>query len=267
MTAPSTPPTNSRLVEGIDDAPRTSYMAKMLESKQKKGASPFDDLMMITRREVDFSVCALLGQGDFGKVYEVVEVRSGVRGCLKVVEGHSAEGDILCDLLRHSQSPTCMLRVLIDPWRDFDGASCLFMEMLAVGRLQPRSLEEGESRRVLRNLAEALAFLSRRRVVHNDVKLDNVGRREDGAAVLFDYGLAHPASREGHALGSREFLAPEMGVLPLEFFDRGDCYAMGLTLVKAARDVSASQHVRASCTGLLQRDFRRRLSAAGVLEA
>lgn len=266
MAAPSTPPAKTRNLDDVAAEPRTSYMARLLDVKRPPKPS------VEARWETDYNTLGLLGQGDFGRVYAAEDVVTQTRGCLKVVEGRSSEGDLLALLQAHPAAPACLLRLLSGPWLDRDGCSCLFMESLPVSRLSRGSMDPDAAATcaVARDLAVALTFLAEVRIVHNDVKPENAGCRGDGTAVLYDYGLSHGAREGGHDLGSREFLAPEMGRLPLSHFERGDCYALGMTLAQVPSPGCTAAGPRGialgrACAGLLSRDYSGRLSAASAL--
>ena len=260
--APSTPPATWRSTE-IEDYPITLMDPKNSDNAHRppRAAAP--------RWQTEFVVGIVIGQGDFGKVYRATSLQSFARGCLKVVEANAVsanEGEMLRNLKARGDAPNCMLRILMEPWLDTDRCCCVFLELLPTSQLLPGAFtDEEEGLRVLRDLAVALTFLSNAWVVHNDVKPANAGRRADGTTVLYDYGLAHGPSEKAHALGSLAFLAPEMGCLPLSHFDRGDCYALGLTIATLIEHLPTAPTLITACAGLSHNDYALRLSAAEVL--
>ncbi|MGH7593662.1 MAG: protein kinase domain-containing protein, partial [Gemmatimonadales bacterium] len=85
--------------------------------------------------------------------------------------------------------------------------------------------------RILRDTAYALAYAHAQRVIHRDIKPDNILLEADGdRAVVTDFGLAELADRgnaaSGRIVGTPEYLAPEQaGGLAVDA--RSDLYALG----------------------------------------
>ncbi|WP_437636106.1 serine/threonine-protein kinase [Sorangium sp. So ce854] len=94
---------------------------------------------------------------------------------------------------------------------------------------------------LLRAICRPLAYVHGRGLVHRDLKPDNVFIREDGAPVLFDFGLAfqfegHKGRDElqsgGRLMGSPDYMAPEQ--IRGDLVDaRADLYALGCMLYEA----------------------------------
>ena len=75
-------------------------------------------------------------------------------------------------------------------------------------------LSEAETRRILGQLASALAYSHRAGVIHRDVKPSNIMLTAAGRALLVDFGLAKPSvDHELHArgavVGTPRYMAPE----------------------------------------------------------
>lgn len=107
-------------------------------------------------------------------------------------------------------------------------------ERLANGPLPP-----SEVVRVATDLLEGLARVHDREIVHRDVKPSNVFLRDDGRAVLGDFGIARSLigsdpslTATGHYLGTPDYMAPEQfvetGVSPA-----ADIYALGMVCYEA----------------------------------
>jgi serine/threonine protein kinase len=114
----------------------------------------------------------------------------------------------------------------------------LFPASLATALVQG-PLPEPQLLAITRDVAEALAFAHAQGVVHRDIKPDNILLREDGRAVVTDFGIARAVSGYVSAtgvnmtIGTPHYLSPEQAQgRPLD--GRSDLYSLGITLYKAA---------------------------------
>jgi serine/threonine protein kinase len=86
--------------------------------------------------------------------------------------------------------------------------------------------------RVVREIASALDYAHKRGVVHRDIKPDNILLREDGSAVLTDFGIARAGdsmrmTRTGAIIGTPHYMSPEQARgQPLD--GRADLYSLGV---------------------------------------
>jgi tetratricopeptide (TPR) repeat protein len=107
-------------------------------------------------------------------------------------------------------------------------------DRLANGPLAPSDVV-----RLATDLLEGLARVHDREIVHRDVKPSNIFLRDDGRAVLGDFGIARSLiasdpslTATGHYLGTPDYMAPEQfvetGVSPA-----ADIYALGMVCYEA----------------------------------
>jgi CRP-like cAMP-binding protein len=100
----------------------------------------------------------------------------------------------------------------------------------------PEPLTPVTALRIAHGVAQGLAAVHARGLLHRDVKPSNVLLRADGAAVLIDFGLVLPEDEHAQRLtavdvivGTADYLAPEhIAGLPLD--GRADLYSLGITL-------------------------------------
>ncbi|MGI5351865.1 serine/threonine-protein kinase [Streptomyces sp. CA-250714] len=102
-------------------------------------------------------------------------------------------------------------------------------QRLAQGPLEPR-----EAARLGREVLSALRTAHAAGIQHRDVKPGNVLLREDGSAVLTDFGIAAlqgsaTVTVTGEFLGSPEFIAPER-IRGIDDDPASDLWSLGLTL-------------------------------------
>ncbi len=89
--------------------------------------------------------------------------------------------------------------------------------------------------RVTREIATALAYAQEKGIVHRDVKPDNILLREDGSAVLTDFGIARAhesalrMTRTGAIIGTPHYMSPEQA-RGRAVDGRADLYSLGIVL-------------------------------------
>jgi len=120
-----------------------------------------------------------------------------------------------------------------------DGGLALVMQLVPGRTLKQAIQEDGpfppeRAERVLRDIAEALAFAHAHGVVHRDVKPENVFLdTTSGRALLSDFGIAHSEdfdsrlTMDGAAIGTPAYMAPEQ-IDGAPANARSDLYSLGL---------------------------------------
>jgi serine/threonine protein kinase len=102
-------------------------------------------------------------------------------------------------------------------------------------------LSIGETARIFADVADGLAHVHERGLVHRDVKPANVMVRPDGRAVLLDFGLAiapgEPlpadpaiAGGRGYVVGTLDYLAPEQAKDAVGVGPAADLYGLGCSI-------------------------------------
>jgi serine/threonine protein kinase len=98
---------------------------------------------------------------------------------------------------------------------------------------------EAEAVHVITQVAQALHYAHQQRVIHRDVKPDNILLGPDGRAKLTDLGLAkdvdasYRLTRPSSGLGTPNFMAPEQFSDAKNADARCDVYSLGTTLYMA----------------------------------
>jgi serine/threonine-protein kinase len=101
-----------------------------------------------------------------------------------------------------------------------------------VGALDPQ-----EVRKVLREVADALDYAHKRKVVHRDIKPDNILLDTDsGRAMVTDFGIARALTDTGDsrltatgmAIGTPAYMSPEQSAGESEIDGRSDLYSLGV---------------------------------------
>lgn len=171
----------------------------------------------------DFEILRVVGQGAFGKVFQVRYKRTGEIYAMKVMRkekilqrDHSeyvkSEKEVLTAVLhpyivtlRFSfQTPSKLYLVL-----DFINGGHLFFNLYRQG-----VFSEDVARLYTAEIVLAIAYLHSSGIVHRDLKPENVLLDSDGHLKLTDFGLAKKHmddnGRSNSFIGTMEYMAPEI---------------------------------------------------------
>lgn len=119
---------------------------------------------------------------------------------------------------------------------EHEGCHYLSMEYVSGGILKERmsrGMRPEESMRVVREMALALHHAGEQDVIHRDIKPDNIMFRQDGSAVLMDFGIARPSMSDeqmtqmGTIVGTPKYMAPEQH-RGKDIDPRADLYSLGV---------------------------------------
>ncbi|HET8732871.1 MAG TPA: serine/threonine-protein kinase, partial [Anaeromyxobacteraceae bacterium] len=158
-----------------------------------------------------------IGRGGFGLVYEAEDTELRRRVALKVLRPGRGGTSAPAEWMRREAEAAAQIRhpavVTLHDAGAWEGGTYLVYELLAgetlAARLAAGELPGIEARRILRDVARALAHVHAAGVVHRDLKPENVFLEHDGTVKLLDLGLAQVAGAAGVAAGSPPYGAPE----------------------------------------------------------
>jgi tetratricopeptide (TPR) repeat protein len=200
-----------------------------------------------------FRVMRLLAEGGMGFVYEAVDEKLHKRVAIKCAKAGFRrrlfpEVRHACEISHPNVCRTFEIHTASTPHGEIDFLTMEFLDGETLkARLKRGRLPEGEARAIATQICQGLAEAHRHRVVHGDLKSNNVilTSSPDGAvrAVITDFGLAHgpvaPLDDSATFAGSSEvggtpgYMAPELWK-GAKATPASDVYALGVILYELA---------------------------------
>ncbi|WP_158508876.1 serine/threonine-protein kinase [Gemmatirosa kalamazoonensis] len=185
-----------------------------------------------------------LGRGGMAVVYRARDVRLRRPVALKVLPPDLAfrEG-VRARFLREAETAAQLSHPHVVPIYAADetnGVAWLAMalvegETLGARMTRAPRLPVEETRRILAEVAGALAYAHARGVVHRDIKPDNILLdRDSGHALVTDFGIARAAEADtrltltGIAVGTPTYMSPEQALGERELDGRSDLYSLAV---------------------------------------
>jgi len=185
-----------------------------------------------------------IGRGGMSVVYRARDLRLNRRVAIKVLPPELAyDPAIRARFTREAQTSAQLSHSHIVPIYDVgekEGIAYFVMAIITGGNLaallarEPRQPID-EVRRLVCEIADALAYAHLRGVIHRDIKPDNILLDPDtGRAMVTDFGIARAmeaGSRltlTGVAVGTPTYMSPEQAVGEREVDGRSDIYSLGV---------------------------------------
>jgi serine/threonine protein kinase len=184
-----------------------------------------------------YEVVRKLGEGTYGEVWLAEQERTSIRVAVKLfAHGTSQQWQLLQAevkqlALLHADPGIIQLED-VNPTASPPYYVMAFAEGGSLaGRLEKGPLPLREAVRLVRQVAEALAYVHAKGVRHCDLKPANVLLDVRGRALLADFGQAHLSCDASPALGTFFYMAPEQADLKQQIPDtRWDVYGIGALL-------------------------------------
>jgi serine/threonine-protein kinase len=187
-----------------------------------------------------------IGRGGMAVVYRATDLRLHRTVAIKVLPPDVAfNPDVRARFIREAQTAAQLSHPNIVPIYsvdDSDPTGLVYFVMAFVDgeSLGVRLTREGawpvdRTVRVLRDVADALAYAHARGVVHRDIKPDNILiDRASGRPMVTDFGIARAAAGEtrltvtGVAVGTPAYMSPEQALGERDIDGRSDLYSLAI---------------------------------------
>jgi len=188
-----------------------------------------------------------IGRGGMGIVYKARDRRLKRLVAVKLLPPELAfRGEIRSRFLKEAETAAQLSHPNIVPIYSVDERDGLVYFVMAfvdgenlAARLHASGrLDSEEARRILKEVAEALAYAHERGVVHRDIKPDNIllCADDEGRVMVTDFGIARAVSEgadsrltaTGMAIGTPAYMSPEQSMGERDIDGRSDLYALGV---------------------------------------
>jgi serine/threonine-protein kinase len=186
-----------------------------------------------------------IGRGGMGVVYRAKDRRLKRTVAIKVLPPELAfRSEIKTRFLREAETAAQLNHPnIVDIYAvdEAEGIVYFVMAYITGDNLAKRLYEHGalsvdETRRTLRDVADALAYAHERGVIHRDIKPDNIIIDADsGRPMVTDFGIARAVSEgdsrltaTGIAIGTPTYMSPEQAAGERTIDGRSDLYSLGI---------------------------------------
>ncbi len=193
-----------------------------------------------------YELDAEIGRGGMGIVYRARDRRLKRQVAIKLLPPELAfRSEIKSRFLREAETAAQLSHPNIVPIYTVDEQEQLVFFVMAYvsgDNLAKRLHERGvltidETRKILRDVADALAYAHDRGVVHRDIKPDNILLDSmTGRPMVTDFGIARAMDSTGDsrltatgmAIGTPAYMSPEQAAGEREIDGRSDLYSLGI---------------------------------------
>ena len=199
-----------------------------------------------------YLVNAEVGRGGMAVVYRATDVRLKRAVAIKVLPPELAfREDVRRRFLREAQTAAQLSHPNIVPIYSVDERDGIVFFVMGLvegdslaARIARGPMPVPEVRRILSDVAGALAYAHAHGVVHRDVKPDNILiDRESGRPMVTDFGIARAVEAEsrltvtGIAVGTPAYMSPEQALGERDVDGRSDIYSLGVVAYQALSGV------------------------------
>ncbi len=184
----------------------------------------------------------LLGRGGMAEVYLAFDMRRQVHVAIKILREDLAEDpEFVRRFTREAEALARLDHPHIVRFYSFErqGAVAFIVMDFVPGTTLQRHLAElggplplGEVSTILHQVGAALQYAHSEGYIHRDIKPGNIMLRDDGNALLSDFGIARAAESATlmtATMGTPAYMAPEQ-ILGRELDRRTDIYSFGIVL-------------------------------------
>lgn len=177
-----------------------------------------------------YSFDHLLGEGTSGEVWKVHKADQ-VAAVKFYHEGKLAEGLQELELLKKLEHPHIVKGMEVGQWEGHPYLLMEYVEGRSLMEIDPSVLTKDNLRKIVGQLADAIAYAHRQGLIHRDLKPANIILTAEGNIKILDFGVAAPISYDPNLRvieGSYLYMSPEQLAGKINF--QNDIWAFGTLL-------------------------------------
>lgn len=197
---------------------------------------------IVSKDFAGFTIIDKLGQGGSATVYRAMEPVNFKPVALKIISPFAAVKEGFLKRLTRSNEiavklvhPHIVRTYTMGEYQDVHFMVQELVEGIALDHYlheEGGRMPEAKARRYMLHIAEALAFLEDKGLIHRDIKPGNIYVSNDDVAKLGDFGLSRlrddlGQTAEGYLLGTPHYISPEQANGDKDIDTRSDLYSLG----------------------------------------
>ena len=194
----------------------------------------------------NYTIVRKVGEGGMGAVYEAHQAGINRRVALKVLPKALMQNRVFLErFLREAQSAGALnhpnivtvYEVVQDQGHYFFSMEYVDGHTLREQLKRTGRMSADEALKIARKVAQALHYAwTEARIIHRDIKPDNIMLTRQGEVKVADLGLAKSTARDttvtadGTGIGTPAYMSPEQSRAAKDIDCRADIYSLGITL-------------------------------------
>ena len=193
----------------------------------------------------------IIGAGAFGLVVNVIEIKTGQKMAVKIINKKNVNYNNDVDYLNNEVH---ILNILDNPriMKIYDILDnhhyfFIFMELIEGGNLKDLIIKrymdnniylfrDSECAQIMKGILEALNYLHKKNIIHRDIKPENIlfkNKDDLSSVILCDFGLAYQLNEYENSIsgscGTTIYMAPEI-LLKKNYDSLADSFSAGIVL-------------------------------------